>query len=284
MQQTPRSDAAIWLERLAAGDPHPGLTRIESRTRVRFAVAQALAQGRIGFHFQPVVRSDDARFPAFFEMLARLTLPNGQILPAAAFMPVVENEALGRAIDRLALTAALEALAADPSLRLSVNMSPLSMGDPEWLDIIAAAAVTNRGATGRLILEITETAALENSSQTRDFLDHMRGFGCAFALDDFGAGATGFRNFRDFRFDIVKIDGSFAKDVHRAPDAQILVECLVTVARHFDMLTVAERVETVAEARYLRAAGVDCFQGYLHGRPAARPILGEDRTATRAAS
>jgi EAL domain-containing protein (putative c-di-GMP-specific phosphodiesterase class I) len=98
-------------------------------------------------------------------------------------------------------------------------------------------------------------------------MDHVRATGCAFALDDFGAGATGFRYFRDFRFDIVKIDGAFVQGVATARDAQVLVECLTAVARHFEMLTVAERVETEADAAWLTALGVDCLQGYLYGRP-----------------
>ncbi len=251
----------------------PILSSLETRARIRFTVAEALAQGRMGFHFQPVVQARNPRFPAFFEMLARLGLPNGQVLSAAAFMPCVESLELGREIDRLALAAALDALRADRALRVSVNMSPLTMGDADWLAQLGAAAQEDRALTGRLILEITETDALENSDQTLDFMGHVRGLGCAFALDDFGAGATGFRHFRNFRFDMVKIDGSFIKDVQASPDAQILVECLVSVARHFEMLTVAERVETTAEAAWLNAAGVDCLQGYLYGRPAATATL-----------
>jgi EAL domain-containing protein (putative c-di-GMP-specific phosphodiesterase class I) len=234
---------------------------------LRFTVAQALAQGRVAFHFQPVVQARNPSRPAFFEMLARLKLPNGQVLPAGAFLPAVEEGELGRAIDRLALAQALQALAADPGLRLSVNMSPRSMGDEEWLAILALAARGGSGVCGRLILEITEDAAMRDAAQTIDFMDHVRSTGCAFALDDFGAGATGFRHFRDFRFDIVKIDGAFIQGVSAARDAQVLVECLRAVAQHFEMLTVAERVENQADADWLRGLGVDCFQGYLFGRP-----------------
>ena len=206
-------------------------------------------------------------------MLARLRLPDGQLLAGGAFMPAVEAGPLGRAIDRLALAAALKALAANPGLRLSVNMSPLSMGDEGWLALIGAAHRGGSGACGRLIIEITENAALVDAGQTMDFMDHVRATGCAFALDDFGAGATGFRYFRDFRFDMVKIDGAFVRGVHAARDQQVLVECLGALARHFEMVTVAEQVETAADAAWLREAGVDCLQGYLYGRPAAQPIL-----------
>jgi EAL domain-containing protein (putative c-di-GMP-specific phosphodiesterase class I) len=240
---------------------------LEAKARLRFTVAQALAQGRIQFHYQPVVRAANPRLPAFFEMLARMRLPKGQLLPAGSFLPLIEDDPLGRAVDRLALGHALRLLAENPGLRLSVNMSPLSMGDEEWLAILAAATRGGSGVCGRLILEITEAAAMQDVAQTVDFMDHVRATGCAFALDDFGAGATGFKYFRDFRFDMVKIDGAFVHGVHAARDAQVLVECLAAVARHFDMVTVAERVETGADAAWLRTLGIDCLQGYLYGRP-----------------
>lgn len=258
--------------------------RLEARARVRFNVAQALVQGRLTFHFQPVVRAANPRFPAFYEMLARMRMPNGQIIAAGAFLPVVADSEIGRAIDRLALSSALRELGRDPGLRLSVNISPLSMGDEEWLAILAAAARGGSGVLGRLILEITEDAAISHAEQTIDFMNHVRATGCAFALDDFGAGATGFRHFRDFRFDMVKIDGAFTQGVHRSGDSQVLVGCLMTAARHFEMATVAERVEAPADADWLRARGVDCFQGYLYGRPAARPEMpAESGESTRVA-
>ena len=178
------------------------------------------------FHFQPVVQRANPGMPAFFEMLARMRLPDGQLLPAGAFMPAVEAGPLGRAIDRLALAAALKALAANPGLRLSVNMSPLTMGDEDWLAILAAAARGGSGVCGRLILEITEDDAMVDAGQTIDFMDHVRASGCAFALDDFGAGATGFKL-------LPRLPLRHRQDRRRlrprraaARDSQVLVECL----------------------------------------------------------
>jgi len=273
MEQFSPFDPFKLLEAPAATESLVAASRLEANARLRFRVAQALAQGRIEFHFQPVVRAGNPAMPAFFEMLARLRLPDGQLLAAGAFLPAIEAGSLGRAIDRLALTEALKALAADPALRLSVNVSPHSMGDEGWLILIAAAARGGSGVCGRLILEITENAAMADAAQTIDFMDHVRATGCAFALDDFGAGTTGFRHFRDFRFDMVKIDGAFIRGVHAAPDSQVLVECLAGVARHFEMMVVAEQVENEADAAWLRHARVDCLQGYLYGRPAACPAL-----------
>lgn len=263
------------IDAFKLAEPMHGLadSRLEARARLRFKVAQALVQGRMLFHFQPVVRASSPRFPAFFEMLARLQLPDGRLLAAGAFMPAVEEGELGRALDRAALGAGLRALAANPSLRVSVNISPLSMGDEAWLEVLAAATRRGGGICERLILEVTETAALRDPEQTRDFIEHVRRSSCAFALDDFGAGATGFRHFREFRFDFVKIDGSFCHGVHAQRDAQVLVECLMGIARHFEMGTVAEHIEDEADAAWLRAQGIDCFQGWLYGRAQAEAVL-----------
>ena len=92
-------------------------------------------------------------------------------------------------------------------------------------------------------------------------MDHVRASGCAFALDDFGAGATGFKYFRDFRFDMVKIDGAFVEGVHAGARRAGAGRVPAAVARHFEMLTVAERVETEADADWLRGLGIDCLQG-----------------------
>jgi EAL domain-containing protein (putative c-di-GMP-specific phosphodiesterase class I) len=275
MDQLPSLDMLRLLRAPDATEALVAESRLEARARVRFAVAQALVQGRMLFHFQPVVQAKAPGRPAFFEMLARMRLPNGELLAAGAFLPAVEAGPLGRAIDRLALVKALRALKADPGLRLSVNMSPHSMGDEEWLDLFARAAREERALLGRLILEVTEDAAVASAEQTIDFMNHVRATGVAFALDDFGAGATGFRYFRDFRFDMVKIDGAFVRGVHTQGDAQVLVRALAGVARHFEMLTVAEFVETAAEAAWLREEGIDCLQGHLFGRAAAQPVLGD---------
>ncbi len=232
-------------------------------------VKSAIAEGRLRLFYQPVVRSDKMDFVAFYEGLARIEMPDGSIVSAGQFMPFVENTAVGRILDRKTLEMALLALRDNPCLRLSVNLSVQSMHDQGWLDIFQTYA----GDSGsRLILEITESAAISDVEHTAAFLRHVRRFGCAVALDDFGTGYTSFRYFRDFLFDIVKIDGSFIRDLPHNPDNRILVEALTRISRHFDMMTVAEFVETGAEAAKAREIGVDCLQGYLIGRPAEAPL------------
>jgi EAL domain-containing protein (putative c-di-GMP-specific phosphodiesterase class I) len=127
----------------------------------------------------------------------------------------------------------------------------------------------------RLILEITESSAMTVPELVVRFMSDLGRKGIAFALDDFGAGHTAFRYFRDFSFDMLKIDGQFTHNIDRDPDNQALVRALVSIGKHFQMLTVAEMVETAAEAECMRAIGVDCLQGFAFGAPSMKPVFKE---------
>ena len=100
----------------------------------------------------------------------------------------------------------------------------------------------------------------------------VRQQGVSFALDDFGAGYTSFRILKEVRFDIIKIDGYFIRDIHTNRDNQALTKVLIDIAGHFEMMVVAEAVEKQEEMVFLRDMNVDCQQGYLFGRPEVTPI------------
>ena len=114
------------------------------------------------------------------------------------------------------------------------------------------------------------------------FMDEMQMAGVTFALDDFGSGYTSFRYLRQFFFDILKIDGQFVRGIARDPDNQVLTQALMSVGRHFDMLVVAESVETAEDAAFLQANGIGCMQGYLFGAPTVRPVWMEEHARRRA--
>ena len=97
------------------------------------------------------------------------------------------------------------------------------------------------------------------------FMAEMQLRGIAFALDGFGSGLTAFRHLKDFFFDLVKIDKGFVHGIATDPDNQVLAEALITVAQQFEMLVVANGVETKQEAEILRGMGADCLQGYVFG-------------------
>jgi len=114
-------------------------------------------------------------------------------------------------------------------------------------------------------------------------MQDYQGKGVAFALDDFGAGNTAIRYFKEFYFDILKIDGQFARRIHRDPDNRALMAAMVSIGKHFEMFTVAEAVESPEEAACLQEMGVDCMQGYLFGAPSVRPPWAPDLAALKQA-
>lgn len=232
-------------------------------------VYNALKDNRLEMFYQPIVRSGTSNFVAFYEGLARIQMPGGAIISAGQFMPFVENTSLGTRLDRSILRLALKQLGDNTDIRLSINMSVLSMRDSGWLAILESA---DFGVCERLIVEITEGAAMSDVELTTAFMHRVRRKHCSIALDDFGTGATSFRYFKDFLFDFVKIDGLFIRDLGYDKDNQVLVQALIDISKHFDMVTVAEFVETAGEAEMAAKLGIDCLQGYLIGEPTAKPI------------
>jgi EAL domain-containing protein (putative c-di-GMP-specific phosphodiesterase class I) len=187
-------------------------------------------------------------------------------------MSAVEAHEIGREIDCAALSMGLATLTQQPDLRLSINMSARSIGYPKFTSILQSALRNQPHLGERLILEITENSAMLVPEIVVAFMDRLQSDGIAFALDDFGAGFTAVRYFKDFSFDVLKIDGQFIRNIHCDPDNQVVVAALLAIGKQFDMLCVAESVETLADAQYLQALGVDCQQGYFFGAPTVQPV------------
>ena len=264
MQNTTLRHADI--EDQAVGDPF-GYALASRDADVANMVRDALDAGRAQLAFHAVVTADGQNRVAFYEGLVRLTDESGRVIPAAQFMPLVEESALGRQIDCVMLKLALRKLKQTPDLRLSVNVSARSIGDGEWRRILDMGLL-DRGTVGeRLIFEISETSAMMLHENVIRFMHEMQPKGVGFALDGFGAGFTAFRHLKDFFFDLVKIDKSFVRGIDHDPDNQVLAEALITVAQQFEMFAVADGVETAAEAAFLASIGADCLQGYHFGVP-----------------
>ena len=243
----------------------------EQRRNTMEMVRTAIERQDVVLAFQPVVQGARPGAIAFHEGLIRVLDATGRVIPAVDFIETVETSALGRKIDCLSLEMGLIALAENPSLRLSINMSARSIGYPHWMQVLSEGLRASPTAGERLILEITESSAMLLPDLVSAFMHDQQCKGISFALDDFGAGHTSFRYLREFYFDLVKIDGQFIRGIAQNPDNQVLTEALLSISRHFDMFTVAESVETAEDAAYLQGIGVDCLQGYYFGAPTIQP-------------
>ncbi|MGX9355389.1 EAL domain-containing protein [Roseobacteraceae bacterium S113] len=245
-------------------------------------VEAAVRHGDVMLAFQPVVQAQRPDRMAFYEGLIRVLDETGRIIPAKEFIDVIEETEIGRIVDCLALEKGLRTLSKVPSLRLSINMSARSIGYRRWIKTLDKGLAADPTVAERLILEITESSAVTVPEIVAGFMDDLHDRGIAFALDDFGAGYTAFRYFKQFNFDILKIDGQFIRNIHRDPDNQVITRALVSVAQQFDMFTVAEFVENAEDADFLTSIGIDCLQGYYYGAPTVKPPWVEDARAKRA--
>jgi len=252
-------------------------------TDVLTMVAEAVAHKQCMLAFQSVMVAGDLNRVGFYEGLIRVMDDTGRIIPAREFMPVVERAELGREIDRIALRLGMQSLYEHPSLRLSINMSARSIGYQPWMQTLNHWLKKSSTIGERLILEITEGSAIDQPEITMDFMSRLSDHGICFALDDFGAGYTALRYLKDFLFDVLKIDGTFCRTIADDPDNQALVASMIDIARHFEMLTVAEGVERAEDVKCLVDMGVDCLQGYYFDAPTTRPTwaYGDRRAASR---
>ena len=235
-------------------------------------VVAALNEKRLVFAYQPIVDAK-TRKPVHHECLLRMIKPDGAVVTAGLFIPAAEQLGLVRLVDRHALEMAVACLHANPSASLAVNVSGTTAGDPSWLQSFVTYVRANRHVAKRIIVELTETAALNDFEEIARFVASLREMGCKVAIDDFGAGYTSFRNLQMLHVDMVKIDGSYVKGLAQSPDNQIFVRTLVDLAKNFKLKTVAEWVGSDEDAALLESFGVDYFQGFHFGEPVLEPVF-----------
>ncbi|MFL9826200.1 EAL domain-containing protein [Rhodoplanes sp. SY1] len=233
-------------------------------------IITALNDRRIDIAFEPVVHTG-ARVPAFHECLMRIRRSDGALIPAGEIVPIAERLGLMRLLDHRVLELVLDALRRMPQLVASVNVSPASTSDPDWWEALAAGLRGRPALARRLIIEITETAAIHDLDETRGFVARAKDLGCRVAIDDFGAGYTSFRNLRKLGVDIVKIDGAFVQHITRSEDDRAFVQTFLDLAHRLGLETVAEWVQDEESAALLASWGCEYLQGRLTGLATAEP-------------
>ncbi len=245
----------------------PSPQRTEERklnARSATEIVRCLKEDRFKLAFQPIISAATGE-ASFHEALLRMTDSAGDTIAAAHLIPIAEKLGLVRLIDRAVVQMAIATLQKYPSARLSLNISGTTAADPRWYPQITGILAGNKGVTERLTVEITETVALSDLQETRQFVQQLRDLGCSVAIDDFGAGYTSFRNLRALPVDLLKIDGSYCRDLKDNPDNRYFVRSLIDLARTFKIKTVAEWVGSEADAALLREWQIDFLQGNIFG-------------------
>jgi len=233
-------------------------------------VLDALNDRRISIAYQPIIDAQ-TRDLHHYECLLRLRTNAGEVVSAGQFIMAAEQLGLIDLLDRRALELASEPLRQFPDIHLALNVSAGTVQDEGTAQAYIAALKALGPDVSRITLELTETVALEDPAMASRFSVETRTLGCKFAIDDFGAGYTTFRNLMAIEADTIKIDGSFIQNLSQNSNNQTFVRMMVDLAQTFSVKTVAEMVDNRKDAELLKRLGVDYLQGYLFGIPSAAP-------------
>jgi EAL domain-containing protein (putative c-di-GMP-specific phosphodiesterase class I) len=263
----------------AAGDGAGLAGILASAERHTHALRAALNERRFRLLYQPVVSLADRTIHHYEALLRPIATPNMPMKETQEFVLFAEAVGLSEELDWAVLEMAIDALHASPGAAIAVNMSGLSMQNLEYRRRLLSRigelrSESGRLAPNRLMIELTETAEIQDMDAAASTMEQLRSVGIPVCLDDFGAGSAAFRYLRAFGVDYVKIDGAYVRAAGtRARDRQ-LVSSMVELAVGSGARVVAEMIETEAEAQLMQDLGVTYGQGWLFGKPGRLPGTG----------
>ena len=234
-------------------------------------ISRALDQQLLRLHFQGVYHNSGGVL-SHLEVLVRIVdeEQTDRIIMPGHFIPFAEKSGKILDIDRWVISetiALLEKYPGNPPL--AVNISGRSFDEPTLPRFIAEQLELHGVDPRRLLVELTETAAISDLQDAERFIEALHKTGCLICLDDFGTGFSSFAYLKHLDADILKIDGLFIRDLPNDRDNQVFVKAIVDVARGMNKVTVAEFVEDAETLEMLRRLGVDLVQGYHLDMPRA---------------
>lgn len=254
------------------GLAQPGIAFSDSlrRTLKEADGFRAMVKSReFALHFQPIVDLG-TRAVHHFEALARF---NGATTGPGPVIHMAEELALIESFDLAVAEKALRRMRQPGSglLKLAVNVSGASLATDDYVAAVLKMTSTNPEDRRRLIVEVTESAALADIEAADRRIAALRAAGIKVCIDDFGVGAASFGYLQRLSVDAVKIDGSFVRDIESDPRAHNMIRTLVELCGSLGLTTIAEMIETEAAAAALKAIGVGFGQGWLFGKAEAEP-------------
>jgi EAL domain-containing protein (putative c-di-GMP-specific phosphodiesterase class I)/GGDEF domain-containing protein len=246
------------------------------RTELRTieTVSRALNEGRIRLYAERIEPSVPRPHDMLhFEVLVRIEGDDGRVLQPKQFLPAIWHAGLHSKLDRLVFVRTVAYLAAHRALHdathlCSINVCGPTLCDPEFPDYVKRCLAAHAVDPRRLMIEITESSAIADLELARAHVERLSEMGLAIALDDFGTGLATFDYLKRLRADVLKIDGSFIRQVVDDPLDREIVATIVRIARATGARTVAEWIETPEQRALATELGVD----YLQGRLIASPV------------
>ncbi len=258
----------------AATGAKGGLAGIIAQAELRArGLREAIEGRRFRLNFQPVVCLDTRVVHHYEALLRPIPTPGNPAQTTQDFVTFAEAVGLSELLDEAVLDEALSALRSVPGAAVAVNVSGLSMQSTGFRERMLAC-VAEQGAAlagGRLLVELTETAEIEDMAGAAASIAQLRRAGVPVCLDDFGAGAAAFRYLKEFEIDYVKIDGAYVRTALVNARERGFVASMVELATSVGAIAVAEMIETEEQAALMRSLGVKHGQGWLFGKPGILP-------------
>ncbi len=249
------------------------LTRRSGEMQWVSRINKALEEDRFQLFCQPIAAiSNPAQGRLYYEVLLRLREEDGTLVPPGAFLPAAERYGLSIRLDKWVVSRTLGWLSKHPEhvskLDLCcINLSGNSLGDTEVLAFIEKQLARTGVPAEKICFEITETAAISNLGNATAFIKSLKKQGCLFALDDFGSGLSSFAYLKSLEVDILKIDGTFVREIASDPVDQAMVRSINEIGKVLGKYTTAEFVENDEILKVLHEIGVDRAQGYGISKP-----------------
>jgi len=248
-----------------------GLRGFLDHTEARAAATRALLQrGNFRIVYQPVVRLADRSLHHYEALLRPIPMIGQDAVNTEEFVAFAEAMGLADMLDRAVLQRVVDTLP-KATTRVAVNISGLSMQCPDFRAWLLTVITSHPDACRRLMVELTETADIDDVPAAVDTVNQLTAAGVPVCLDDFGAGFAAFRYLKEFAVAFVKIDGAYVRGASDGARESGFVSAMVELARCVGASAIAEKVETEAEAAGMAALGVQFGQGWLFGRPGALP-------------
>jgi EAL domain-containing protein (putative c-di-GMP-specific phosphodiesterase class I) len=233
----------------------------------------AIGENRLELNAQLIVPLGGHGGAPHFEILLRMVAENGEIVGPDHFMSAANRYQLMPTLDRWVISRAIEMLKPHAQLLhtspvvFTINFSGQSLQDAEFTEHVAQLIESSGLNPSALCFELTESAAIGNLSRAEVLMRRLRKLGCNIALDDFGTGLSSLAYLRTLPIGMLKIDGSFVRDVLKDPRAESMVQAIAQLARAMSLTTVAEYIESDEIRTRIESLGVDYGQGFAIAQP-----------------
>jgi diguanylate cyclase (GGDEF)-like protein/excisionase family DNA binding protein len=252
--------------------------RIVQRVQLEHDLREALRRGEFVLEYQPVVALDAPRILGV-EALVRWEHPRLGLMAPGAFVTIAEETGLIVELGGWVLSEACRQLArwaSDPAIDLpyvSVNVSGRQVAEPDLPEVVADALRRTGAPADRLVLEVTESVLMSEAASPPAVLQRLKALGIRLLLDDFGTGYSSLNYVKRFPIDGLKVDRSFVAGIAEGAEDRHILAAIVRMAEGLELEVIAEGVETLDQARWVRALGCDAAQGYLFAAPAPAAAL-----------